>query len=200
MNLASSFPGFFDYGQFYSAPSDSDIDFPNNTAYEFAIAGGTLGTQTASLSTPATSLFAPQIPFFNGTTFDQLQGMDAASSFQLNIDGYTAPVGVNNPLTFLDIIRVSDGAVVYTDVAPNTQTSFVVPANTLEPGLAYTMDLVYSSRIDSLNAGFNGATAEVGYDLRTDLNFTTAVPEPHSLTLALLAGVATMAIRRIRAH
>ena len=199
MTLSPSFPGFFGYGQFYTPPSNLDTDFPNNTTYEYGISGGTLGTQTASLSTPAANIFASQVPFFNGTTFDQLQGMNTAGSFQFTLNGYATPVGSNVALTFLDIIRVSDGAVVYTDFGPNTQTSFVLPANTLQPGTAYIADLVYSSRIDTPNAGFNGATSEIGYDLRSDLNFSTAVPEPASLVLALFAAVALIAARRAKA-
>lgn len=193
MTLSPSFSGIVDYGQFYATAPARDVDFPNNTTYEYGISGGTLGTQSASLTTPATDLFASQIPFFNGTTFDQLQGMDSASSFQFNYDGYDAPIGSTTPWSFFAIIRVSDGAVIYNDSGPNTQTAFVLPANTLQPGMDYIADLVYSSRVDALGAGFNGATSEVGFDLRTDLRFTTAVPEPGTLGLLGIGGFGLIA-------
>jgi len=201
MPLTPSGAGTVSYSQFFATSGDLDTDFPDNTTYAFGISGGTLGTDAAALNTPVTNIYASQVPFFNGTTYDQLQGMDSTSPFSFTFDGYDAPVGGNTPLTFFSIIRDSDGAFIYGDSGPNTQTSFVVPANTLEPGTAYTVDLVYSSRIDTPNAGFNGATAEVGYDLRTDLGFSTAVPEPASICLLAMAGLGlVVCVRRRRSR
>lgn len=198
MALTPSTTGAVSYGQYFATTGDLDTDFPDNTIYAFGISGGTLGTDAAALNTPAASIYASQVPYFNGTTYDQLQGMDSTSPFSFTFDGYAAPVGGNTPLIFFSILRDSDGALIYSDSGPNTQTSFTVPANTLAPGTAYTADLVYSSRIDTPNAGFNGATAEVGYDLRTNLGFTTAVPEPASICLLAIAGFGMLLCGRIR--
>ncbi len=197
--VLSPVPGAYSFGQTYATSSELETNFPDNTIYAFGVSGGSLGNDAAALNTPANGLFASQVPYFNGTTYDQLQGMDASSSFNFTFDGYTAPGGANNPLTFFDIVRVSDGAVVYSDVGPNTQTSFLLPAGTLQAGTAYSVDLIYSSRFDAPNAGLGGATSEVGYDLRTNLNFTTAVPEPSSLVLALLGTLAFVGSRWAKA-
>jgi len=198
MALTPSFTGAVSYGQLFATSGDLDTDFPDNTIYAFGISGGTLGTDAAALNTPATSIYASQVPYFNGTTYDQLQGMDPAAPFSFTFDGYAAPVGGNTPLIFFSITRDSDGAFIYGDSGANTLTSFLAPANTLEPNTAYTVSLIYSSRIDTPNAGFNGATAEVGYDLRTNLGFTTAVPEPASVCLLAMTGLGLLVGSRFR--
>jgi hypothetical protein len=196
MTLSANGPGVFDFGQAYPTVGDLDTNFPDNTIYAFSIAGGNLGPDAAALNTPATSIYAAQVPYFNGTVYDQLQGMDSTAPFNFTLDGYDAPAGSNTALTFFALIRVSDGALIYSDVGANSQTVFSVPGGVLDPGTAYYADLDYSSRIDTPNAGFGGATAEVGYDLRTDLYFTTAVPEPGTFILAGLGGLALLAWRR----
>ena len=124
------------------------------------------------------------MPYFTGTTFDQLQGMNPAAPFQFNSNGYAAPGGINSPLSFFGISRVSDGQLVFGALGTNTDTSLLLPANALEPETAYMASLVYSSRIATPNAGFNGATSEVAFDLRTDLQFTSGlVPEPSTSVL-----------------
>jgi hypothetical protein len=68
--------------------------------------------------------------------------------------------------------------------------------------MVYDLDIVYSARISTQNAGFGGATAFSGYDLRTDLIFSTAaVPEPSSLALVGAGAACLMgAARRWRAR
>ncbi len=196
MTLSSPSSGSSAFSQTYPTTAARDTDFPANTTYEYAITGGTLGTQTASLTTPASDLFAAVVPYFTGTTYDQLQGMDSSNDFTFTINGYDAPVGGNNPLIFFTILRASDLQPTFSDTEPNTQTSFVVPGGTLEPGTAYIVDLDYSSRLDTANAGFGGATSEIGYDARTDLGFSTAVPEPSAFALAVISGLILLGRRQ----
>lgn len=185
-------PPFFAFvrQQSYGTLSDLSTDFPNGTLYQYGVSGGTLGAQSGSLSTPATDRFASQVPYFNGTVFSQLQGMNSAAPFQFTWNGYVAAAGINAPFIYFAINRVSNGQLVFGTTGTNALTSVALPTNTLQPGTAYDVSLVYSSRIDTPNAGFSGATSEVGFDLRTDLIFTTAsVPEPGTLALGIV-GVA----------
>ncbi len=193
MTLGALTPGFSIYENGYATSAARDAGFPNSTTYQYGISGGTLGTQSASLSTPSSNLFPSQVPYFTGTTFDQLQGMNPANAFHFNINGYTAPGGINTPLSFFGINRVSNGQQAFGASGTNTTSSFLVPANTLQPNTAYFIDLVYSSRIDTPNAGFSGATSEVGFDFKTELTFTTgAVPEPAGILLLALGGSALL--------
>jgi hypothetical protein len=201
MNLSQFSPTFFAFSQSYSTLAALDADFLNSTTYQYTISGGSLGTQTASLTTPGGDLFASAVPYFTGNTYTALQTLNPAAPFTFTINGYTPAAGINNPLTFFGITRLSDGQLVFGASGDNTLSSVVVPANTFQANTLYDVDLVFSSRIDTPNAGFGTATSEVGYDLRTDLTFSTPIPEPAALTLAA-AGVAGLLgvgyCRRIR--
>lgn len=202
MTLDIPSPGFTWFPRGYATAADRDLDFPTNATYEFQVSGGSLGTLSAFLSTPPTNLFPSEVPYFTGTTFDRLQDLNVAMPFQFEFNGYIAPAGTNEASIFFGISRVADGQLVYGMSGPNTQTSFVIPANTLEPDTSYIVALDYSSRINAPNAGFSGATSVVGFDLRTDILFMT-VPEPSSLALIALGAMGLAArvwYRRLWLH
>lgn len=174
-----------------------NTDFPDGTIYTYQISGGTLGTETATLSTPASDEYSATVPYFTNGGFTSLQGVDASSAINLTWNAYATPAGVNTPLTFIGITQVSDGASVFGVSGSNTFTSTMVAANTLLPDTEYDLDIVYSARNTTANAGFSTASAFTAYDVRTDLVFTTApAPEPSSFVLAVLSGLGLAGCRR----
>src|SRR5262249_40098891 len=162
------------------------------------------GSQPGSRAPPATDWFDATVPYFSGSVYSHLQGMNPAASLLLTFDAYTPEAGINNPVTFVEISRVSDGLKVFSTSGPNSMTSVLLPPGTLQPTTAYDIDVAYSSRIDVQNAGFAAATSQIGFDRRTDLTFTTAaVPEPPAFALvaSLAATLAVMMrLRRGRAR
>jgi hypothetical protein len=179
--------GYSDFSKTYASASALDTDFPNNATYTYTISGGTLGTHSSTLSTPASSPYASHVPFLNGTDYSQLQEMDSTAPFQFTFDGF-APPGAGQALIILVLSRVSTGQNDFAMTDLNTQqTSFTVPAHTLLPSTAYVGDLLYSYNVSTtvFSAGFNLAQAVVEYDLHDQFAFTTAVPEPASLVLAV---------------
>jgi len=186
----------------YGTQTALDTDLPNSALYQFAVSGGTLGTKTASLTSPATDLF-PSVPFFNGSIFSQLQGMHSAAPFQFAWNGFTPAAGTdsNSGQIIIDIHRVSDGKDMLSGFLPfgdNTFKSFLLPANTLQPNTTYDASLVYANGILTPNAGFGGAFSQIDFATKTDLIFTT-VPEPSSLMLLAVGSLGLFAyIRRRR--
>jgi hypothetical protein len=189
-NFSFSTPGL-------SSKAALDTDLPNGTTYTYTLSGGNFGGQSATLSTPSSDAYASAVPYFTNNAFTALQNVNAHSAITLTWNAFTAPTGVNTPLIFIGISEVSTGQSVFGISGDNTITSTTVAANTLLPGTQYDLDIVYSARLQTPNAGFTDATSFTAYDLRTDLVFTTAVPEPSSILL-LGAGAAWLAWTRLR--
>jgi hypothetical protein len=185
-----------------SFPSQAAMNaaFPLGNPYTFQISGGTLGTQSASLNTPGAALYSA-IPFLTGSTYSQLQGLNAALSDTIGINGFVPVAGTTDSFSFLTITRQSDNAVVFQQsfLSPAT-TSIIVPANTLAAGTAYNIDLDYSSRITTPNAGFGTGTSLIAFEQRTEIGFTTApaVSEPSSLALTGVGIPAAVLVLRRR--
>jgi hypothetical protein len=190
LTLTSSPGNNFDYSASFPTQAAMNAAFPLGSPYTFQIGGGTLGTQSASLNTPGAALFSV-IPFLTGSSYSQLQGLNPTLSDTIGINGFSPVAGTTESFVFITITRQSDNALVFQQsfLSPST-TSIFLAANTLAAGTAYNIDLDYSSRITTANAGFGGASSLIGFEQRTEIGFSTGsgVPEPSSLALTL-AGV-----------
>ena len=180
------------YSPDFQTQAQLDTAFPFGIPYTIQASGGTLGTLSATIDTPSMALYSP-IPFLTGTTYSQLQGLNAATSDPISFNSFTRPPGANGSSIFILITSLATGDTVYVQfgLSPST-TSVVLPANTLAANTAYEIDLDYITGIDSKNAEFGGASFAVTFSSDTSAYFTTAatVPEPASLALTAI-GVAS---------
>jgi hypothetical protein len=185
LTLSSSPGNSFDYAASFTNAAAMSAAFPLGNPYTFEISGGTLGTQSASLNTPGAALNSA-IPFLTGSSYSQLQGLNAALPDTIGINGFSPVAGTTESFAFFQITRQSDNALVFQQgfLNPST-TSIFIAANTLAAHTAYNIDLDYSSRVTAANAGFGTAGSLFGFEQRTGIGFTTAsaVPEPSSLAL-----------------
>jgi hypothetical protein len=168
---------------FFASQAAMDATFPTGTYSFSATNGGTPDTASFVYATPD---FYPQSPpFFSGTTYTALQGMSASQDFTFQLSPFNTgslPAGSMSNI-FLTIFDVTKGQYVFNDgFLPSTTTSILLPANTLTAGDQYEAQLIFDNRIfvPSPGAQFN---AEIGFDLRTDVSFSAAVPEPGALAL-----------------
>jgi hypothetical protein len=171
--LTQSSTGYWSWAQYFNSLTQLDSALPVGHTYRFNISGGALGAQSALSPTPANNLFSPSIPYFVGTTFDQLQGLDPSAPFTLRWNAFAAPFGANDLAIFLSIVRISDSQPVYSVGLNNATTSHQLSAITLAPNTEYRAELIFSSRVDTPNAGFTVASGLVDFDLVTDLQFKT---------------------------
>lgn len=175
--LSQFSPGYWGSSQSYPSVSAMDINLPPGDTFGFLIEGGILGPQLALVTLPLDNLFAPQIPYFTNNAFTQLNSMNSNAPFTFTWNGYTPLAGVNDSPIFFNVYRVSDGQSMAGTVVSNTVTSYQIPANTLEPNVTYRAALDYSSRQNTIDAGFSAADSGVTFDLVTELQFTTAAPQ-----------------------
>jgi hypothetical protein len=186
----------FNYEASFASLADMNTAFPLGSPYTFLISGGNLGTQSALLNTTGTALDSA-IPFLTGTSYSDLQGLNPTSPDTIGINGFSPVSGATDSFVFLTVTRQSDNAVVFQQsfLAAST-TSVLLAANTLSANTAYNIDLDYSSRITTANAGFGTGNSLLAFEQRTEVGFTTGsgVPEPSSLALVLTGAAMATAV------
>jgi hypothetical protein len=100
-------------------------------------------------------------------------------------------------LTFFTIYNPSNEQAIFTSGGlPNTATSATIPAGTLEPGTEYTAELDFTDRLLGTDT-VNDVPTLQGSDVRTDVSFITATPEPASCGI-LATGMCLLLRRRSR--
>ncbi len=181
LNLAPNGNVFAGGGTFGSL-ADLDAAFPGGT-YDYSITGGTLGSDTGSLTLPATHLYVQSVPAF--ANFNSIQtAVDPAQPFTFQWNSLVANPAADQSLVFFSVYDATSFAtVVDSGGLAAATTSFQIPAASLLPDHQYTADVFFSSRQNS-GTGFantseppGGITGLVGDDYVTAVTFTT-VPEP----------------------
>ena len=183
------FPGDASWFIALTTKAQLDADIPNGTTYTFNVSGGSLGTQSATLTLPSTDEYAANVPFFTGGSYNALQGMNASAPLTLTFDPFAAVSGTNFDFMIVDLYPAGNSQPLINADLANTASFYTLAANTLQPNTSYTFALSYFVDNFTLNGGFGHATEEYGYSESTFVNFTTgpaAVPEPSAL-----AGAAT---------
>ena len=136
--------GNYSFGTpFVGSKAALDADLPNGTIYTYNLTGGTFNGQSATLATPASDEYAGTVPFFTGSTYNALQGLNPSTAINLTFNTYGTPPGVNTPLTFIGITQVSNSQFVYGTSGDNTLNSATVPGGTLLPNTQYDLDIVF---------------------------------------------------------
>jgi hypothetical protein len=189
-------PGYWNSSRFYASLPEMDTEVSPGDTFGYLIEGGGLGPQLALLPTPTTNLFAADVPYFTGSTFSDLNALDTTSPYTVNWNGYTPVDGINDAPIFFSIFRISDGQFMIGTTVANTVTSFEIPANTLAPETEYRAILAYSSRVNSIDAGFVDADSSITFDLNTDLTFTTAAFLPGDYNRDGVVGAADYTVWR----
>jgi hypothetical protein len=169
-------PGYWGSSQGFSSLAEMDTTLPPGDTFGFLIEDGSLGSQLALLPIPPANLFATDVPYFTGTTFNQLSDLDPTLPLTLHWNSFTPPPGITDAPIFLNVYRVSDGQSEIGTVVSTSVTSFEIPANTLAANTQYVAALDFSSRVVTPDAGFTNADATLLFDLVTELYFTTSDP------------------------
>lgn len=141
------------------------------------------------------------LPYLAGTTYSDLQGMDASQPFDFRLGPLTAgDSGVEMAITFFvdDVLTGTTMFATGGSVVPGLD-HLTMPANLLQGGRTYEYQFYLGHRIEPPVSGALGGSQ--GFRYLTTGTFTTAVPEPGSAWLVLGGiGVLTgLGFRRSRA-
>ncbi len=187
----------------YITPDQLNSYLTPNSNLAFNITGGNLAGLSGSSPAYGPTLFPSAVPYLTGDSYNQLQGLNVAQDATITFNGYTPVAGANESDIFITITNATTGAVAFSAIFtdPSTMSAFLA-ANTLDAGTTYNLEVDYSSRLNSTGTfDGNDTPFTAGYDVRTEISFTTAVPEPSSLiltSLGVVSGVLVARRRRIR--
>jgi hypothetical protein len=191
----------YQYQQGFADQTSLQEQFPSG-AYTFGISGGTLGSDSGTVTLPSngTLPFPSAIPSF--TNFTAFQNLNASQAFTFTFAGFTnLTSGETSSNLFFTIFDASGDSVFSESFLPSTTTSILLPANELASGEDYTAALVYDNRVTEADAGFDlssgGVNGTAGYDYNTSAAFSTApAPEPSIWAMLILGGLVSMGLRR----
>ena len=190
-------------------PTDPSLEFSDsaatmaalNAAYPFGTYAFHLTNSVTSASQDASldySIIADalSVPTLTAASFNQLQGLNAASGFTFDFNAFEQNPDADEAFLFLSVFD-ADGNSVFSANPDVSATGIFMSGGTLAAGKTYTFDLLFDSRI----VGSDGDVGtEIFFDSHTGGTFSTAaaVPEPSTWAMMIigLAGVGAALRRR----
>ncbi|MDX2148808.1 MAG: hypothetical protein SFZ23_14940 [Planctomycetota bacterium] len=170
--VGSGFPYFTGFGGYFDTQGLLDAAFPQGS-YTFTVSGGTLGTQSDSL-TFSNALYPPAQPRLTGNTFSHMAELDPRVDFVGTINSFVPSPLATESVTSIGIYRRSgQGPSFYAQLSPST-TTFTIPADTLRTGRPYIFVLSFTST--RVTRGFGNAQAAVGAGYTTQFVFDVGCP------------------------
>ncbi|HEX2973195.1 MAG TPA: hypothetical protein VHP11_12745 [Tepidisphaeraceae bacterium] len=196
--LSSAGPTKIDYSSFaFDTKAQLDAAYPAGT-YSYLVGNGATGYST---SLNYTADFYPQsLPYLDSTTYADLQGMNPQVPFTFDFSPFQTGPGVSASFilfTLYDLNSSDETPILDAGLLPPSTTGFVLPANTLQPGHLYHYEMFFSNRVSVASPGAENPGL-LGFDYRTNGEFTPAVPEPVGLSMLAVAGIGLLGRRRNR--
>jgi len=190
----------WDLSDEYGTKAALDLAYPNGNSYTLDTSGGTLGTLSEPI-TFGTENYPTVVPFFTGSTYNDLQGVNSDAAINLT---WNLPSSGGAQVNFVGLI-VEDASHngVYFEELTVSSTSTIIPAATLLPNTDYTVYLEWSSDLDDTTTSFSPGVGISGFALETYIEFTTGAAFfvvvggtsiPIDTTALLLAGVQSISM------
>jgi hypothetical protein len=160
----------------YPDKASLDADFPPSSSVAVSATGNT--QPSVSQTIPLGPDNYPFVPYFTGTTYDDLQGMDATS--QLTVT-FTSADSAGMILGIIDIIEdpQNTNILLLTQNFLFAQNSTQIPSNFFKPDASYQLAIWFqnSTTLAADPAGFNRTTS-VRYKSFTLVDFSTSTRNP----------------------
>ncbi|MBC7771174.1 MAG: hypothetical protein H7210_01635 [Pyrinomonadaceae bacterium] len=143
--------------------------------YLFAIEGGVLGEQTATVTQPYKNGNWPtQVPAFSPATFTALQGMNPSGPFVLAFNPVVGGLGADMVSGDISIFDITTGETVFfASSLPAGTSSRTVPAGTLQPQHPHRIFLTFRSQHTLPFGAFDSTAPTLLFGHQTFADFTT---------------------------
>jgi hypothetical protein len=172
---------WYGYSPDYTNQADLDAALPAGT-YKYVLTGDTLSGGTKTVTLPA-SIFSPQIPQLTGTTYSRLQTLKNSlnSSFSGTINGFTDNPASNASQISIVIEDLQHHEAWYEATLTPSDTSFTIPASTIDAGRAYFLVMYYELAVNNPTGGRNGGSFNCSWERNLFAYFNTRGPCPADL-------------------
>jgi PEP-CTERM motif len=177
----------------FANPTSLDAAYTTGT-YTFTGSGGTAGTTMSSLMIAANDYPGPA--YLTGTNYSDLQNLDPTESFTFHWNSLVAQSGVDSSeITFI-IFNNTTHTLVADENLNSSATSAMFAAGTFVAGDSYGYTIIFDNFLEpSLTQTVNFENLTAGF---FRVSPSAIVPEPGSLTLSTLGGLAVVAWKRRR--
>lgn len=143
--------------------------------YDYVISGGSLGTQSGSLTSPGFRW--PERPPWI-TNWASLQNIVPNRPFFISVEAWTSPAGTEGT-TWIEISDPAGGPYPFVTYVQTNVIAIEVPAFTLEPNRRYRLRITSSARDFRPFVGFAGTAASlVAWDRNTYTDIFTVAEIP----------------------
>ncbi|MDG3003820.1 PEP-CTERM sorting domain-containing protein [Paludisphaera mucosa] len=189
-------PSVYSYGSsLFASKSDMDAAFPIAATYDYLATSGS-GPDATSL-TPGADDYPQSTPYLAGTTYSDLQGVNAGQAIQVAFSSFDTGGSASESFIFFTIFDLTLGQSVYdAGFLPATTTGVTLGAGVLQAGHSFSYELNFSNR-ELVSTPGTGFDSQLGFDYRTSGTFSTsAVPEPSTLVLAGIGAVGILVSSR----
>ena len=178
--LSQITPYYFNFGSpYFSNKTDFDMTYGSGE-YDFYVdhtnmVDHTTYTDSGLVIVPDEDIYTTNIAAFTTNCWTAMQQVDPTRCFTLEWNPFTPSTNTTSYFTFVNV-QDADGNTPFAAnyLTPDTATTNI-PACTLLYGETYTVNVFFSDRQDTQNAGFGDALGTVGFD---HLTYTTLVTIP----------------------
>jgi hypothetical protein len=195
LSIPITSPTSLGYGSpLFPTQAAMDAAFPFG-AYDITASNSVTMASDSSTIDYTVDAYTSDIPALTAASFGALNGLSTAlSSLTLNFNSFTPSLGASFGNTYFTIFGTTQFC---GGLAPSA-TSCTIDPQALLPGTTYTWELDFSDRTTGVDP--NGVNQLLGFDVRTDGTFTTAVPESSTWAMMLLgfAGLGFVGYRKTR--
>lgn len=200
-------PGEWEEVAFFGTQAALDAAMPSApTVYSISTSGGTLGSLSENV-TMGPDRYPTLAPYVSGNSFNDLSSFDVSQDIIIDFGQPDPGDSQVTAFSFYIVDEINDiDLFTYQEFGTGPYSgSFLLPGGTLDPLTTYTAEMEFSTALQDSVDGFgpvsNFPIAETNFAALTLFEFETAasaVPEPSTVALGLIGGVALcgLAIRR----
>jgi hypothetical protein len=133
------------------------------------------GTDFGDATFPKRQCYSKTVPFFTGPAYSAMKQVNPSQPLPISWNAFVPDSTSTSSFVFVRLIDPTTGVLSYIGnfLSPQT-TGLVIPPKTLAAGVTYRVELVFSSRVEGLEIGFDGKGAcTIGFDTLTYTSLTT---------------------------